>query len=69
MTCPRCGTEANHSPDDKECSDHCITHYRTAVAPLVEAVYNWEKAATRDSIRRNLDAVRVEAIKLGRALR
>lgn len=25
--CPRCGTTADHSPDDKECSDRCITRH------------------------------------------
>jgi hypothetical protein len=30
IECPRCLTEADHSPDEKVCSDRCITRYRAA---------------------------------------
>lgn len=37
-TCPRCLSTADHSPDDKECSDHCITRHQATIAALQQQI-------------------------------
>ncbi len=36
--CPRCLSEADHSPDEKACSDHCITRHQAEIARLRQEV-------------------------------
>lgn len=44
--CPRCLTTADHSPDQKDCSDRCITRHLETIRTLT---------AERDFLRRERD--------------
>jgi chromosome segregation ATPase len=46
VACPRCGAAADHSPDEKACSDNCITRHQTENAALRARVADLE--AERD---------------------
>jgi hypothetical protein len=40
-TCPRCGQAADHSPDEKQCSDNCIMRLNATLARVAEAC-DWQ---------------------------
>jgi hypothetical protein len=46
--CPRCLSIADHSPEDKECSDRCITRHLARVAVLESAIREHRDAKADD---------------------